>query len=163
VVQVKILIMKGKLYKTEQGWVVRYRETTPLSITTETLPVHPDYVKYYFLDEDAEGGEVEFEIVRHCKKHNSDPSKNSVCTLDCGYEEVSYSKLIKPELYVMDNPCKDISITSLQPHSIVFTIKNGEPVIVLDEVGFKYKGELIEDAGEVYKLFKEFLIQHKKD
>jgi len=34
--------MKGKLVKTEQGWFVRYRETTPLSITTEILPLHPD-------------------------------------------------------------------------------------------------------------------------
>jgi hypothetical protein len=34
--------MKGRLVKTEQGWFVRYRETTPLSITTEILPLHPD-------------------------------------------------------------------------------------------------------------------------
>ena len=34
--------MKGKLVKTEQGWFVRYRKTTPLSITTEILPLHPD-------------------------------------------------------------------------------------------------------------------------
>ena len=34
------------------------------------------------------GKEVYFEIERYCKKHNSDPSKNSVCTLDCGYEEI---------------------------------------------------------------------------
>jgi hypothetical protein len=48
--------MKGILHKTEQGWVVEYAKHAE-------LPLHPEYVKYYFLDEDAEGGEVEFEIV----------------------------------------------------------------------------------------------------
>jgi hypothetical protein len=46
------------------------------------------------------------------------------------------------------------------PNNFIFCLKN-EEVIVIDEVGFKYKGELIEDKGEVYKLFKEFLIQSK--
>ena len=46
------------------------------------------------------------------------------------------------------------------PNSFIFCLKN-EEVIVIDEVGFKYKGELIEDKGEVYKLFKQFLIQSK--
>jgi len=44
-----------------------------------------------------------------------------------------------------------------QPNTITFSLENNEPIIVLDEVGFKYKGELIEDAGEIYKLFKEFI------
>jgi hypothetical protein len=46
------------------------------------------------------------------------------------------------------------------PNNFIFCLKN-EEVIVIDEVGFKYKGELIEDKGEVYKLFKEFLKQAK--
>jgi hypothetical protein len=46
------------------------------------------------------------------------------------------------------------------PNKFIFCLKN-EEVIVIDEVGFKYKGELIEDKGEVYKLFKEFLKQSK--
>jgi len=37
------------------------------------------------------------------------------------------------------------------------SLKDNEPIIVINEKGFKYKGELIEDAGEVYRLFKEFL------
>ena len=106
--------MKGILHKTEQGWVVNYpkKTTTPgnpkslgsykRTTLRSEIPIHPDYVKYYFLDEDAEGGEVEFEIVRYCKKHNSDPSKNSVCTLDCGYDEVSYAKLIN-QVRKLDN------------------------------------------------------------
>ena len=44
-----------------------------------------------------------------------------------------------------------------QPNTITFSLENNEPIIVLDEVGFKYKGELIEDGGEIYKLFKEFI------
>ena len=49
--------MKGTLNKTEQGWVVRYGDM-------QFLPLHPKYEKYYFLDEDAEGGKVEFEVVK---------------------------------------------------------------------------------------------------
>lgn len=45
-------------------------------------------------------------------------------------------------------------------NNFIFCLKN-EEVIVIDEDGFKYKGELIEDKGEVYRLFKEFLKQDK--
>lgn len=183
--------MKGILHKKETGWVVNYpqRKTTPgnpkslgsykrTSLRSE-IPVHPDYVKYYFLDEDAEGGEVEFEIVRYCKVHKSEPSKNCRCTIDCAYDEVRYAKLIKPKKinleempkeeweearnpaykhFDIDTEYPELNTISLQPqpNSISFFIKN-EPIIVIDEVGFKYKGELIEDSGEIYKLFKEFL------
>jgi hypothetical protein len=60
--------MKGTLEKTIKGqWVVRIiSEETPECDTIiehgKQLPVHPEYVKYYFLDEDADGSEVEFEI-----------------------------------------------------------------------------------------------------
>jgi len=50
-------------------------------------------------------------------------------------------------------------ISDNTPNTISFCLKNNEPIIVIDEVGFKYKGELIEDSGEVYKLFKEYLKQ----
>ena len=46
--------------------------------------------------------------------------------------------------------------STLEPNSITFKIQD-EPIIVLNEEGFRYKGELIEDAGEVYELFKEYL------
>lgn len=49
-----------------------------------------------------------------------------------------------------------ISDVAQQPNSFILSLEN-KPIIVIDEVGFKYKGELIEDAGEVYRLFKEFL------
>lgn len=42
------------------------------------------------------------------------------------------------------------------PNSITFRLGE-EDIIVIDEKGFHYKGELIEDAGEVYNLFKQFL------
>jgi hypothetical protein len=52
--------MKGKLYKTEKGWVVRNPVATNFQYTYYNI--HPYYEKYYFLDEDDEGSEVEFEI-----------------------------------------------------------------------------------------------------
>jgi hypothetical protein len=82
--------MKGKLHKTIKGqWVVRIiSEETPECDTIiehgKQLPVHPDYVKYYFLDEDADGGEVEFEIVNKLWGTNDDI--------------ISYAKLIKKEI-----------------------------------------------------------------
>jgi hypothetical protein len=53
-------------------------------------------------------------------------------------------------------------LTPLPPSSFIFCLKQDEPpIIIIDEKGFQYKGELIEDAGEVYKLFKEFLQKNK--
>lgn len=57
--------MKGKLHKTETGWVVvedPFYDFTGMPCVGGTYPIHPDYVKVYLLDEDAEDGEVEFEI-----------------------------------------------------------------------------------------------------
>ncbi len=50
-------------------------------------------------------------------------------------------------------------IDSFNPpsNSIILCLESNKPIIVIDEIGFKYKGVLIEDAGDVYKLFKEFL------
>ena len=59
--------MKGTLHKTETGWVVRWPKEDPRD-PEAALPLHPEYEKYYFLDEDADGGEVEFDwcvIVDH--------------------------------------------------------------------------------------------------
>lgn len=100
--------MKGKVTKKFDGsWVIRTKskETHPCPSVVEhgyEFPLHPDDVKQINADAQvfdnieariAAYPEVEFEIARYCKYHNSDPSKNSVCTLDCGYEEVSYAKL----------------------------------------------------------------------
>ena len=50
--------MKGKLHKTEQGWVVEYAKHSE-------LPLHPDdeHYSYAIEDSDWDGKEVEFEIV----------------------------------------------------------------------------------------------------
>jgi len=47
--------MKGILHKTDSGWVIRYDGK-------KELPVHPEYEKYYFLNEEDEGEEAEFEV-----------------------------------------------------------------------------------------------------
>lgn len=45
-----------------------------------------------------------------------------------------------------------------KPNSFIFKINDQEePIIIINEVGFWYKGQLIEDAGEVYRLFKDFI------
>ena len=77
--------MKGTLHKTEQGWQVSHA-TYDMTInrwTAGKFLVHPDYIKYYFLDEDAEGSEVEFEIINKLWGVNDDI--------------ISYAKLIKPK------------------------------------------------------------------
>jgi len=56
-------------------------------------------------------------------------------------------------------------------NSYTFNGIKDEPIIVITEDGFKYKGELIEDKGEIYQLFKNYLTScqremsenHKKD
>ena len=57
--------MKGILKKTPAGWFVWYSVMRD-EITSgyDSIPLHPKYEKYYFLDDDASGGEVEFEIVK---------------------------------------------------------------------------------------------------
>jgi hypothetical protein len=59
--------MKGRLDKTEQGWVVRYLKPEPKYIgekySIQEIPIYPDYValcSYSFY----EGKEVEFEILQ---------------------------------------------------------------------------------------------------
>lgn len=57
--------MKGKLSKTERGWFVKYKMVDDLIATDGgIIPIHPDYEKYYFLNENDEDGEVEFEMVK---------------------------------------------------------------------------------------------------
>ena len=141
--------MKGTLHKTETGWHVSHAtyDITLNRWTAGKFPVRAEGYSlgyYFFFDGDAEGSEVEFEIEDFYEQ---------------GMEEViKVAKLIKPDLTLKNNETNSLKINlEPQPNSIVFTIKNGEPIIVLDEVGFKYKGELIEDEGEIYKLFKDFV------
>jgi hypothetical protein len=54
-------------------------------------------------------------------------------------------------------PQQEISDGVIPPNSFILSLNREEPIIIIDEEGFKYKGELIKDSGEIYKLFKEFL------
>jgi hypothetical protein len=58
--------MKGILKNTPAGWFVWYQVMRD-EITSgyDSIPLHPKYEKYYFLDDDASDGEVEFEIVNY--------------------------------------------------------------------------------------------------
>lgn len=42
-----------------------------------------------------------------------------------------------------------------QSNNITFNIKN-EPIIVIDEKGFTYKGELVENSKDVADSFRKF-------
>lgn len=45
-----------------------------------------------------------------------------------------------------------------QPENFTFRVDGSkEPIIVIDQNGFWYMGELIKDAGHVYNLFREFM------
>lgn len=48
------------------------------------------------------------------------------------------------------------TLNTIPENSFTFLLKN-EPIIIIDEKGFKYNGELIQDSGEIYELFKKFL------
>jgi hypothetical protein len=47
--------------------------------------------------------------------------------------------------------------TTTNLNSYTFNGIKDEPIIVINEDGFKYKGELIEDKGEIYQLLKNYL------
>ena len=52
------------------------------------------------------------------------------------------------------------SSTLQPPLSYTFNIKN-EPTIVIDQYGFKYKGEIIANKSEVYKMFNNYINYYK--
>ena len=51
--------MKGVLLKRNKNWFIEYIATNG---SPNLIQIYPDYVKYYFLDDDAIDGEVYFEI-----------------------------------------------------------------------------------------------------
>lgn len=79
--------MKGTLHKNKvEGWLVLY---TVEETWDRCIPIHPDYEKYYFLDDDTDGKEVEFEIVQVAVDNNG--------------TVVNYSRLIKPSVDKLGN------------------------------------------------------------
>ena len=79
-------MIKGTLHKNRvEGWLVLY---TVEETWDNCLPIHPYYEKYYFLDEDADGAEVEFEIEDFW---------------ETGLEEViKVAKLVRPKSWYLD-------------------------------------------------------------
>jgi hypothetical protein len=53
--------------------------------------------------------------------------------------------------------------TTTDLNSYTFNGIKGEPIIVITKDGFKYKGELIEDKGEIYQLFKNYLTSYQRE
>ena len=48
-----------------------------------------------------------------------------------------------------------LNVGVTEPNSFIFEIKNNK--IVINENGFHYNGKIINDNGEIYEQFKEFL------
>lgn len=139
--------MKGKLYRKDNKWFIKEVKTVKNCFGCKPYDIINNWEVYsgdvtYCLDSD-DGQEVGFELV----------TENGI------FEEEGnniFAKLTgERHITLIDS----VAITSTSPpNSFIFSLQNNEPVIVIDESGFKYKGELIEDSGEVYRLFKQFLI-----
>lgn len=50
-----------------------------------------------------------------------------------------------------------------QPNSIILNTKNTKEIAKFTEDGFYYKGEFIDDAGEVYRLFKDVMHEMRRN
>jgi len=80
--------MKGTLLKDGDNWIVEHW----VGLKVFEYPIHPTYEKYYFLNDDDNVKEVEFEVV----KENVDTG-----ALEAPYIKIEYAKLIK---YKMEEP-----------------------------------------------------------
>jgi hypothetical protein len=163
--------MKGLLKKTETGnWVVLYTKHHPTMIVKEwnsSLPLHPDCVKFYYLTDNDNRTNVEFEIVTMWEK-NTD---RNVPTKD---DFTSYAKLIKQN-ELMDDVDKlswEYSpVKKLEHEFIRAAFKAGynkarqtmyseeEVMNALHSVELKYD----RDFTKIYKGMKEWFEQYKKE
>ena len=57
----------------------------------------------------------------------------------------------------------DFKITGTTVASTINFNLGGEAVLVIDEKGLTYRGELAEDAGECYAMLTEFLNRAKRE
>ena len=48
---------------------------------------------------------------------------------------------------------------NLQPNSIAFNMKETKEIAKFTEDGFYYKGEFVDDAGEVHRLLKDVMYE----
>lgn len=68
------------------------------------------------------------------------------------------------EVEATEIPCESTGLkVEPPPASITFSTSSTYEIARFTEEGFYYKGEFIEDAGEVYRLLKEVLGQMKAD
>jgi hypothetical protein len=157
--------MKGLLKKTETGnWVVLYTKHHPTMIVKEwnsSLPLHPDCVKFYYLTDNDNRTNVEFEIV----KEYTDNHTNQV---------QSYAKLIKQN-ELMDDVDKlswEYSPVKKLDHEFIRaafkagynkarqTMYSEEEVMnALHSVELKYN----RDFTKIYEGMKEWFEQYKKE
>jgi hypothetical protein len=66
--------MKGRLYKTEQGWQVIYKGEDPRFLGLQILPLHPDDT----IGIGQEENEIEFEIIEFPVPPTNGPVSNSI-------------------------------------------------------------------------------------
>lgn len=68
------------------------------------------------------------------------------------------------EVEATEIPCESTDLrVETPPASITFNTSATNEIARFTEEGFYYKGEFIEDAGEVYRLLKEVLGQMKAE
>jgi hypothetical protein len=150
--------MKGLLKKTETGnWVVLYTKHHPTMIVKEwnsSLPLHPECVKFYYLTDNDNRTNVEFEIV----KEYTDNHTNQV---------QSYAKLIKQN-ELMDDVDKlswEYSPVKKLDHEFIRaafkagynkarqTMYSEEDLLSAFEAGMMFIGE---DKGSFREWFEQF-------
>jgi hypothetical protein len=162
--------MKGLLKKTETGnWVVLYTKHHPTMIVKEwnsSFPLHPDCVKFYYLTDNDNRTNVEFEIVTMWEK-NTD---RNVPTKD---DFTSYAKLIKQNELMDDvdklsweySPVKKLEHEFIRAafkagyNKAKETLYSEEEVLnALHSVELKYN----KDFTKIYEGMKEWFEQYKK-
>ena len=117
--------MKGILLKRKNSWFVEY--TTKLG-APNLIEMHPEYVKYYFLDDDAIDGEVYFET-------------------EC-YNGREYAKLIRPHTQtpMLDRLRKHL--TSITPEQFEQEIDEIRKGLDLDELETNLDKALAKETTE---------------
>jgi len=89
--------MKGKLKNKNNEWYVTHITDDNGILFGVDYPLNPTLEKYYFLDEDAENGEVDFELI----------------TIDNGDNGVRYANLLKKSKSSSEHTF--INYTSINP------------------------------------------------
>ena len=98
------------------------------------------------------------EIPKAILKTNIVDGFRAYSTLEAMYlEEGALVPPLTKEGNLIKENQQEISDGVIPPNLFILSLNREEPIIIIDEEGFKYKGELIEDGGEIYKLLKEFL------